>query len=255
MGKIWRQGGGSQANGLVVTKSSVDRAYAQRERWLAFLTFLERHGSAHWLFRGVADAQSHLLTPKIGRLPARYSLSTERVLFSNFKRRVSQFVSIHGWSDWDVLALAQHHGLPTRLLDWSKNPLVAAFFAVSSEPRKATARVYAYQAQQLLEPARWPSPFEIDDVYAFMPSSVAPRIVSQRGLFTVHPQPTLALAPTGGVTGAHCFDIHVEHRPYFERRLFDLGIDPSTIKADLDGLCLSLEWQFQRGVALGSFNF
>src|SRR5688572_9039340 len=92
----------------------------------------------NWVFRGVGDAHKHQLVPKIGRDPRLYSLPLERVIFANFKRRAPQFINIRGMTEWDLLALAQHHGLPTRLLDWTTNPLVAAYFAVTSEPLNTT---------------------------------------------------------------------------------------------------------------------
>lgn len=226
-------------------------ATERRKRWLSFLEFAERHGSAHWLFRGVADARTHLLVPKIGRFPKRYNPAVERLLFANFKRRANQFLPVVGLTDWDLLALAQHHGLPTRLLDWTKNPLVAAYFATTSSPTNTAARIYAYQASDVAE-CEISNPFDLTEVVAFFPAAVAPRIISQRGVFTVHPEPIKALEIP---KDTHVFDISADHRPYFQRRLFDLAVDPSHIQADLDGICSALDWQYQRGVALGRFSF
>jgi hypothetical protein len=203
----------------------------------------------------VADASSHLLVPKVGRDGSAYSEPKERALFSIFRRRAVQFIPTAGLTDWDLLAIAQHHGLPTRLLDWTKNPLVAAYFAATSGPLGTTARVYALQGSQVQDADPATSPFEIDSVKSYMPSALVPRIVAQRGLFTAHPQPTEALAPTGGPTGPHLFDIAPDERAYFARRLYGLGIDASSIMADLDGLCAGLNWQFGNGVALGRFGF
>jgi hypothetical protein len=240
---------------MAAAKKSVSIAFKRRARWREFLDFADQHGSSHWLFRGVADAATHHLIPKVGRDAAKYSLSKEKVLFSIFRRRAAQFLPVSGMSDWDLLAIAQHHGLPTRLLDWTKNPLIAAFFAATSDPKDKIARVYALQGSTLSIPDPTISPFEITDVTAYFPSAVVPRIVAQRGLFTAHPDPTHALRPTTGARGLHWFDIAPEDRPFFARRLYGLGVDPSHVMADLDGICASLGWQFDSGVALGRFGF
>jgi hypothetical protein len=141
------------------------------------------------------------------------------------------------------------------LLDWTKNPLVAAYFAVASEPSGTVARVYALQGSQVAEADPNTDPFKIDDVKFYIPSALVPRIVAQRGLFTAHPDPTAILRATGGTEGSHYFDIQPHERGYFARRLYGLGIDASHIMADLDGLCASLSWQYRSGVALGRFGF
>jgi hypothetical protein len=51
--------------------------------------------------------------------------------FDNRSRSVSESTSAR--DTWEILFLMQHHGVPTRLLDWSRNLLIAAYFAVSDQ--------------------------------------------------------------------------------------------------------------------------
>lgn len=237
-------------------------ATARREKWREFVAYVDRHQQSNWIFRGVADADKHQLVPKVGRDEDVYDELTERIIFANFRRRARQFIDTSGLNDWDLLALAQHHGLPTRLLDWTTNPLVAAYFAVTSKPLDTTARVYAARAPSLVDIPGNRDPFFCSDVLAFTPSAVAPRIVAQRGLFTVHPNPVepwdrglFSRSKGAAPASASIFDIEARFRSFFERKLFQLAIDASAIKADLDGVCETLDWQFRRGIAVGRFNY
>jgi hypothetical protein len=87
--------------------------------------------------------------------------------------------------EWEWLALAQHHGLPTRLLDWTYNPLVGIYFSVESESDSlADGKLFALHAPTQASPrVRASSPFLIKEPVKLYPNIVSPRIRAQEGLF------------------------------------------------------------------------
>jgi FRG domain len=101
-------------------------------------------GLAGHVFRGQSDAK-RLLSTTIERAARRYGFpgsalrNREIVLLNNFQRRAHQYVDdpprLDDRLEW--LALMQHHGAPTRLLDFSHSFYVATFFAMESAEQDA----------------------------------------------------------------------------------------------------------------------
>jgi hypothetical protein len=227
---------------------------ARQAGWRNLIEFVDRHADSRWVFRGVGSATKHLLLPKIGRPElGKYSAPKERVIFRSFKRRAAQHVGRAVMSDWEWLALAQHHGLPTRLLDWTTNPLIAAYFAVASAPDTHDGKIYAVRIGTVIDTENGPGdgPFATEGVSFLIPPASVTRIAAQRGLFTVHARPGEAWQPADA--SEHV--VPRPHRSFFRRKLFYLGIEPGHIMADLDGLCQTLEWQYRNGIAVGPTGY
>ena len=221
---------------------------AALDKFSEFVSWVQAHPSERWVFRG--QSVRWPLKPSVGRSAA-YTPEFERLLLREFQRSALPHLDRSQLrNNWDWLAVAQHHGLPTRLIDWSTNPLVACYFASQPSARgKQDGEIVAVEARQIgyYDPdnPEEQDPFDITEVRFLRSSALAARIISQRGLFSVHNNPKKAWYLTNKTK---TFVIPAAMKTTFRRSLFAMGVDASTLMADLDGLASTLKWRFQSGM-------
>lgn len=209
------------------------------------------------LYRGQSNDDE--LLPGIGRkidnVPPVIGENTETDMLKAFKKRLPNFLQGEIKNDWDYLAVCQHHGLATRLLDWTQNPLIALWFACSSPyVRDNYSVVWAFSTTtaMIFDSSDDSGPFEIEETKIISPNWVAKRIANQSGLFTIHkPQSVSNNLVFKNLAEDDTFEplpikfvIPQKVRKEFIRQLNVYGVNYSTVYPDLDGLCKSLNYQY-----------
>ncbi len=232
-------------------KNAVSESHEPIKSWQKLHATLESMRDSGWIFRGVSSPR-HYLIPSIGRehVYGPYKLAQERRLFEEFKNRAVALINDHRYSDWDWLAYAQHIGVPTRLLDWTVSPLVALYFALESDNKESRV-IYAVKYSKYIYEIdhKDTSPFDITKEGRFTAPLIFDRIRAQRGIFTIHPNPSKIFHPRG----LKSLLISQNLVDSFRRRLFKYGIDHWHIYPDAQGLGQQLAWQFKNKIGLGSF--
>ncbi len=212
-------------------------------------TFLEQCASAgdNHLFRGVRK-RSYKLLPSIGRRKTNkgkpFDVDAEQLVLKLFRQKAHGFVKEHADDPLALLSSAQHHGLPTRLIDWSKNPLVALYFAVRDaflpKPKEGPedSVIYVYVPTQKVDLEKSFDPFTIKSVTRYIPKYWNPRIVAQMGIFTVHNKPNSPWT-SSAITE---IPIRFEARKTMKVALNKMGIQESALFPDMDGIATYITW-------------
>lgn len=244
--------------------------------WSAYLELIVRGAFAGWAFRGQADARWPLETSLARYLrtfaidPRVWQRQEERAL-RIFKRKAHALVQHlpDAEGDFEWLALMEHHGAPTRLLDFTWSPYVAAFFAL--ETATTTAAVWAIDPVRVVAAAQRRTGVRslaaLDPrraavlarrylagrqrfVWVGEPERMNPRLVAQSGTFcmpsVLEPSVDQLLAQDPiARPGIVRLELDPALRTPGLRQLYQMNVTRSTLFPGLDGLGGSLAYELE----------
>lgn len=229
-----------------------------------------------WAFRGELDARWPLVSSLARRLiqvrvPRELWREREERAIRVFRRKAHVYLPDRSvlQDTLRCLAMMQHHGAPTRLLDFTKSPYVAAFFAL--ERADGDAAVYALNTARLqhlgprfdphltrdvIDP-RLPGQFErlfVGNVHPLLwfgePAEMDRRLVAQSGLLVM---PGLLDCPLDQLLAEYDSDepliekvvLGPELRRAAMHALYRMNITQATLFPDLEGLARSIGYELE----------
>ncbi|EAR62092.1 FRG domain-containing protein [Neptuniibacter caesariensis] len=246
------------------------------DSWKAFLDLVESEALRGWAFRGQRDAEWHLESSLTRRLrmfvPADQWADREQRAIRVFKRKAHYFLNDTSAlkDDFRCLALMQHHGAPTRLLDFTKSPYVASYFALQS--CTTPAAVYAVNTPALWHEATPPglpqmtrdaidprnsdslSRYYLSNQYPIVwpgePWSMDRRIVAQAGTFMLPGRIDVSVEQ---LLNEYEYEepilakiiLNPEIRKEAMEALYRMNISSATLFPDLDGLARSIQYELE----------
>lgn len=218
--------------------------------WSDLAALAETLATDQCLFRGESELGRPLM-PKAGRVGGHkgaarkkpYKLDDEKNALEAFKRQARPYLGHTPACDLEWLAIAQHHGMATRLLDWTESILVAAYFAVGAAGTKGPAIIHGVKGLQPVTQADAEAPFATQRVGLYQPPHISPRIPAQSSVFTLHPDPTVIFAPSGLMT----WHISEGACGSIKAVLDSCAINEASLFPDIDGLSRYLGWRYKWG--------
>jgi type I restriction enzyme M protein len=209
--------------------------------FLDYITIVEKSSGSCHMWRGVSKKEFKLI-PKVAR---DWRLNTDLLrmiedhLLENFKIRATPYLDFYPKNDWEWLALGQHYGLSTRLLDWTRNPLIALYFACISD-HEHDGIIYSSRSINELDTSISFKSLKIDEDKKWSIDHFDRRLVSQDALFTISSNPLIPY--NKGLTLS--IIIKASSKLKIIDMLTKLGIHEGTVFPGMEGVSKFVERRF-----------